>query len=146
VKCGSKAACAESHQPTIWCCSIRHDKRAKHRRRPRDKVARRRGSDARRCGRTACAKQAVHETANVRGLDPAACSASNTGLDGCWRCLPSTQPTLVHATQARALHSVPYQTAAAFINALHQGTKPKRRSMPDTWSSHSPCSSSRCSD
>ena len=49
-------------------------------------------SDAGRCHGPACAKQPkqpVHDTANERGLDRAACSASNTGLDGWWHCLPS---------------------------------------------------------
>ena len=104
----------------------------------------RRDSDAGRCSSPACAKQAVHETANVRGLDRAACSASNTGLDGCWHCLPGmlfsprssgSRPSRgcgkraaeAHASgkQERTLHCAPYPIAAACPTA-HQGTKPQK--------------------
>jgi len=64
----------ESHQPTVWATASdmtngRASKAAEGYGRSR------RGSGAGRCGSVACAKHAVHETANVRGLDRAACSA-----------------------------------------------------------------------
>ena len=103
----------------------------------------RRDSDAGRCGSPACATQPVHDTANVRGLDRAACCASNTGLDGSWHCLPSmlsvrgaaeagraeaaASAAEAHASgkQERTLHCAPYPIAAA-RPTVHQGTKPQK--------------------
>ena len=101
------------------------------------------GSDAGRCRGPACAKQPkqpVHDTANERGLDRAACSASNTGLDGWWHCLPSMlsvrgaakagrAEAAASAADARARYTSSLHKRAipnSWTTAHHQGTKPQK--------------------
>jgi hypothetical protein len=123
------------------------------------------GSDAGRRGSPACAKQALHAAANMRGLARAQPLAvprkhGSTGEMALLAKLAFSprssggRPSRgsgkrsrrnVHAAQAR-------YTARQLPNrcGMHHRTSSRHRtaegSMPDTSSSRSPCSSSRCSD